>query len=65
MIIHRNMDLGQLQQLMGDVATRNEAAALRDILVDLRIGNTDDVVAADWLELLEIAAWNAANPSGS
>jgi len=59
MIIHRNMDLGQLQQLMGDVATRDEAAALRDILVDTGIANTDNIVEADWLELLELAAWHA------
>lgn len=61
MIIHRNMDLGQLQQLMGDVATRDEAAALRDILVDTGIANTDNIVEADWLELLELAAWHAVD----
>ena len=58
MIIHRNMDLGQLHQLMGDVATREEAAALRDILVDTGIANTDDIAEADWLELLELAVWD-------
>jgi len=54
MIIHRNMDLDQLHQLMGDVATREEAAALRDILIENDYANTDDINQADWLELLEL-----------
>lgn len=61
MIVSRHMDIGQLHQLMGDVATRDEAVALRDILVNVSIANTDDVAPADWLELLELAAWHAVD----
>lgn len=56
MQIATNMNLNDLMERMGDVATQDEAELMRDLLVEQFDGqDTADVPEAAWMELLEKA----------
>lgn len=57
MQIATNMNLNDLMERMGDVATQGEAELMRDLLVEQFDGqDTADVQEAAWMELLEKVA---------
>lgn len=70
MRISNSMDLHQLESLMGDLASREEAVVMRDMLVSRFDGDdTSSIGDAEWLELLRDAATcvhlsNPHNPLG-
>lgn len=56
MIIAADMNLSDLAERMGDVATEVDARAMRDLLVERYEGqDTADIPEADWLAMLEEA----------
>lgn len=63
MQITRNMSLEELEQRMGDVATRREAAALREILVARHNGEqTQDIDEWEWADMVREAVEAAGEP---
>jgi hypothetical protein len=62
MIIDGNMNLDQLAERMGDVATKEDARAMRGILIEQGHWNKDtgDIEEAEWHYCLEAAVRFAA-----
>lgn len=76
MEISTGMDLTQLAERMGSVATREDARAMRDVLVESSYSDTRDIPAREWLEMMERAVsaadaavyaldWTSANRQSS
>lgn len=56
MQIKYNMDLNQLAERMGNVATEEDAEAMRELLVEKYDGSdVEDVPEVEWLALLDAA----------
>ncbi len=53
------MNLDQLAEHMGDIATADEARAMRDLLVEAGYNSTSEVPEAEWLTMLDLAAQQA------
>ncbi|MDH1506276.1 hypothetical protein N5I20_14525 [Aeromonas caviae] len=56
MKVHSNMDLNQLAERMGTEATLDDAAAMRELLVEKFDGqDTAEIPEGEWMALLEEA----------
>lgn len=61
MEISRTMDLGQLAEHMGSVATIDDAQAMRDLLIvrEYNRSDTSDIPESAWLSMVDEAAMSA------
>ena len=55
MIITKTLNLSQLADSMGSAADRDDAAAMREILVQSGHVDTDEISESDWLRYSEMA----------
>lgn len=60
MKIHAQMNLGQVAEMMGSVATEAEAEAMVEMLLVGDYSDTDEIGEAEWLELCGMAAEGVA-----